>query len=229
MGLCGEVSAVKKRLAAAIVCLLIHASCYVSTEVQVDSRQIPSGFYAPILVVTVQDKVGLDQAHLAELERNAIAIFTSRGISCVSLSDAIGPARSVNPYESLRKKDYRALLEVIIDFWGSKTKILLEPASPSVKSMDTDEGSMIYQPGSIERSEQPSTASSYKQVAMAGSLMDLQTKRVVWTGRAKAGPGLVGRSFIYHRFNRKLDYEELAKHCLRKLAGRLAEVWPKST
>jgi hypothetical protein len=61
---------------------------------------------------------------------------------------------------------------------------------------------------------------------MVGSLVDLPNNQVIWSGRVNAKPAVVGRSFIYHDYNRKLNYEDLANDCLRKLAKELARVLP---
>ena len=49
----------RKRLAGAMLCLLLAAGCYVSTSVKVKNRKLPADFPAVVLVVTFQDQTGL--------------------------------------------------------------------------------------------------------------------------------------------------------------------------
>jgi hypothetical protein len=220
----------KKKLTvtAFILCLLLQSGCYVSTNFAVQSRHLPADFSAPVLVVSLRDKIGLSAEHLAALEQDALKALTDEGINCVSLNEAIGDNEAEDEIQQLTSNDYRALLTIVIAFWGSKTEILPDPVPPSVDSIETDRDSTFYPPGSIERYEKPGPTSSYKEVAMVGSLMDLQTKRLVWSGQVNARPGVVGRSFVYHSFNRSLEHEYLARRCFQKLAGELASVWPKN-
>jgi hypothetical protein len=218
----------RRKLLIAVLCLFLHTGCYVRTKMQTENRQLPTDFSAPVLVVTVQDKMGFDQAHLSRLERDVHQALTAEGIQAVTLTEAIGRVSAGDLGDRLRNNDYRALLKIVITFWGSKTETLHQPVPPSVDSIQTDRDSSLYQPGSIERSEQPGPTTSYKQVAMNGSLLDLQGERIIWSARLRAGPGLVGRSFLYHSFNRSLQYEDLAKDCFRKLSRKLAAILPKN-
>lgn len=215
---------------AVFVGLSFLSGCYVSTSVKVQNRQLPADFSAPVLVVTVQEKAGLDLNDLALLEEKALQNLTAKGINCVSLREAVGEDDLDRATKLLIVEEYRALLKIVIDFWGSKTELLQDPVSTSVGSSDTgpEPGSTFRPPASIDYDESvPGPESSYKEVSMVGYLTDLQSSRLVWSARVNARPAVVGRSCLYHRFNRSLEYEELANRCLKKIAGELSRVWPK--
>lgn len=218
----------RKLLMTAAICLLAQSSCYVSTNLKVQNRYLPADFSAPVLVVTLQEKVGLHQDHLALIEQDALEALTESGINSVTLLEAVGEENPDSATKLLLREDYRALLKIVIDFWGSRTEVLQEPVAPSVDSIQTDRDSSFYPPGAIDAGQQKAgPTSSYKEVVMAGYLTDLQTNRLVWSGRANARPAVVGRSFLYHRFNRSLEHDELAKRCLKKIARELGRIWPK--
>jgi hypothetical protein len=218
------------QILAALVGLSFLSGCYVSTSVKVQNRQLPADFSAPVLVVTVQEKAGLERNDLALLEENALQNLTDKGINCVSLREAVGEDDLDRATKLLIVKEYRALLKIVIDFWGSKAELLQDPVSTSVGSSDTgpEPGSTFRPPASIDYDESvPGPESSYKEVSMVGYLTDLQSSRLVWSARVNARPAVVGRSCLYHRFNRRLEYNDLANRCLKKIAGELSRVWPK--
>jgi len=222
----------KKRLAVVMVCLLLAAGCYVSTSVKVKNRQLPADFSAPVVVVTFEEKTGLGPEQLAVLKEDVLQALTGKGIDSITLNKAVGVYEPDSAIELLLSKDYSALLKVVIAFWGSKSETLQDPVPTSVDSSDTgpDPGSTFREPSSIDQGETvPGPESSYKEVSMAWYLTDLHTSRLIWSGQVSARPGVVGRSFLYHRFNRNLKYEKLAQRCVRKLAGELASAWPKET
>jgi hypothetical protein len=215
---------------ATLVCLLLLNGCYVSTSVKVQDGQLPADFSAPVLVVTVQEKTGLDRSHLALVEENALQALTDKGINAVTLLEAVGKDDPDKATTLLLARDYGALLKIVIDSWGSKTEVLQDPVLTSVGSSDTgpEPGSTFRLPSSIDYDESvPGPQSSYKEVAMVGYLTDLQSSRLVWSARVNARPAVVGRSCLYHRFNRSLEYDDLANRCLRKIAGELGSIWPK--
>jgi hypothetical protein len=218
------------QLLAALGCLLLLGGCYVSTSLKVQNRQLPADFSAPVLVVSFQERAGLDKNQLALLEENAVQALTDKGISCVTLHEAVGEGDPDNATALLIANEYRALLKIVIDFWGSKTELLQDPVLPSVGSSDTgpESGSTLQWPGSINHDESvPGQESSYKEVSLVGYLTDLQSSRLVWSARASARPAVVGRSCLYHRFNRSLEYDDMANRCLKKIARELSRVWPK--
>jgi len=215
---------------ATLVCLLLLSGCYVGTSVKVQNGQLPADFSAPVLVVTVQDKTGLDRRHLALLEENALQALIDKGINSVALHDAVGEDDPDKATTLLLVKDYGALLKIVIDFWGSKTQVLQDPIATSVGSSDSgpEAGSTFRIPSSIDYDESvPGPRSAYKEVAMVGYLTDLQSSRLVWSARVNARPAVVGRSCLYHRFNRSLEYDDLANRCLKRIAGELGRIWPK--
>jgi hypothetical protein len=213
-----------------LVGLCFLSGCYVSTSVKVQNRQLPADFSAPVLVVTLQEKAGMDRNDLALLEENALQNLTDKGIACISLREAVGEDDLDSAIKLLMIKEYRAVLKIVIDFWGSKTEVLQDFVSTSVGSSDTgpEPGSTFRPPGSIDYGESvPGPESSYKEVSMVGYLTDLQSSRLVWSARVNSRPAVVGRSWLYHRFNRSLKYEDLANRCLKKIAGELSRIWPK--
>ena len=218
------------QLPAKIVCLLLLSGCYVSTNVKVQKGQLPADFSAPVLVVTVQDKTGLDSDQLSLLEENVLQALNEKGINSVSLQEAVGEDDPDKAIKLLLDKNYRALLKIVIDFWGSKTEVLQDQVPTSVDRSDTGpaSGSTFRPPGSIDYQESvPGPESSYKEVDMAGYLTDLQNSQVVWSARASARPAVVGQSWLYHSFNDSLKYDKLADRCLKKIAAELGTIWPK--
>jgi len=196
----------------------------------VPNRRLAADFSAPVLVVTVQDKTGLDSNYLALLEEGALQALIDKGINPVTLPQAVGEDDPYKATKLLLAEDYRALLKIVIEFWGSKTEVLQDPVLPSVDSSDTgpESGSTFRSPSSIYQDESvPGPESSYQEVAMVGYLTDLQSSRLVWSARVNARPAVVGRSCLYHRFNRSLEYDDLANRCLKRIAGELGRIWPK--
>jgi hypothetical protein len=213
-----------------LICLLLLSGCYVRTSVKSQTRQLPADFSAPVLVVTVQDKTGLARNYLALLEESALQALTDEGINPVTFYQAVGEDDPYKATKLLLAEDYRALLKIVVEFWGSKTEVLQDPALTSVDSSDTgpDSGSTFRSPTSIYQDESfPGPESSYKEVVMAGYLTDLQSSRLVWSARVNSRPAVVGRSCLYHRFNRSLEHDNLANRCLKKIAGELGRIWPK--
>jgi hypothetical protein len=222
----------EKRLSVVMLCLLLAAGCYVSTNVEVKNRQLPADFSAPLLVVSFEDKAGLHPKQLTVVEEYVLQALTAKGIDCITLNKAVGVDGPENGAEILLNKEYRALLKVVVDFWGSKSETLQDPIPTSVDRSDSGpaSGSTFRLPTDIDHGESvPGPESSYKEVSMAWYLTDLQTSRLIWSGQVSAKPGVVGRSFLYHHFNRNLQYDELAQRCVRKIAGKLAHAWPKET
>lgn len=221
-----------KRLAAVMVCLLMATGCYVSTSVKVKNRQLPADFSAPVLVVTLEERADLGPEHLAIIEEDVLQALNGKGIDSITLNKAVGVEEPVSAIQLLLSKDYSALLKVVIKFWGSKSQTLEDPVQTSVETSDTgpDPGSMFPNIPNIDRDKTvPGPDSNFKEVSMGWYLTDLRTSRVIWSGQVSARPAVVGRSFLYHRFNRNLKYEELAQSCVSKLAGKLASAWPKET
>ena len=219
-----------KRLAAVIACLLMAAGCYVSTNVKVKNRQLPADFSAPVLVVTLEERANLGPEHLAFLEEDVLRALNGKGIDSITLNKAVGVEEPAYAIQSLLSEDYNALLKVVIGFWGSRSETLEDPVQTSVETSDTgpDPGSIFPDIPNVERGETvPGPDSSFKQVSMVWYLTDLRSSRLIWSGQVSARPAVVGRSFLYHRFNRNLQYEELAQRCIQKLAGKLASAWPK--
>ena len=220
----------KKRFALVILSLLLAAGCYVSTSVKVKNRHLPANFTASVLVVTFEDKTGMDPEHLTVLEEEVLQALTGKGIDSITLKKAAGVEGPENEVEMLLSKEYSALLKVVIEFWGSKSETLQDPMPTSVDRSDSGpaSGSTFHSPTDIDHGETtPGPESSYKEVSMTWYLTDLYTSHLIWSGQVSAKPGVVGRSFLYHHFNRNLQYEELAQRCVRKLAGELAHAWPK--
>jgi hypothetical protein len=220
----------RKLVFAAILFLFLHSGCYVSTNLKVKNRQLPADFSAPVLVVTLREKTNLGQEYLTLLEQDVLQAPTEEGINTVTLNQAVDKSEQDRAAKLLLQNDYRALLKVVIDSWGSRSEVLPDAIPPSVESMQTDRGSTFYPPGAIDGGEErPGPTSSYKEVAMSAYLTDLQTNRIVWSGRVNARPAVVGRSCLYHHFNRNLEYDKLAGRCFRKIAGELSRMWPKES
>ena len=220
----------RKLVFVAFLFLFLQSGCYVSTNLKVKNRQLPADFSAPVLVITIQEKTNLGQDYLTVLEQNILQALTAEGINTVTLNQALAGAEQDGATELLLKNDYRALLTVVIDSWGSRSKVLQEQVPPSVDSIQKDRDSTFYPPGAIDGGQQePGPTSSYKEVAMSAYLTDLRTNRIVWSGRVKARPAVVGRSCLYHRFNRNLAYDDLAGRCYRKIAKELGRMWPEES
>jgi len=220
----------RKLVFAAILCLFLQSGCYVSTNLKVKNRQLPADFSAPVLVITLQEKANLGQEYLTVVEQNFLQALTEQGINTVTLNQAVDGSEQVSTTELLLQNDYRALLKIVIDSWGSRSEVLPDPVPPSVDSIQKDRGSTFFPPGAIEAGQQrPGPTSSYKEVAMSAYLTDLRTNRIVWSGRVRARPAVVGRSCLYHRFNRNLEYDELAGRCFQKIAKELGRMWPEET
>jgi len=221
-----------KRLSAVMLCLVLAVGCFVSTSVKVHNRQLPTEFSSEALVITLEEDTGLGLEDLAFLEEDVLKALAERGINSIPLSEAVGVDDPDSINELLLKNDYNALLKIVVKAWGSRTETLQDPVPTSVDSSDTgpDPGSTFRPPYAINSNESvPGPESSYKEVSMVWYLTDLDTGRLIWSGLARAKPAVVGRSFLYHRFNRNLEYEELAERCIRKLAAKLASVWPKES
>jgi len=183
-----------------------------------------------VLVIAFQDKTGLDRNHLALLEESALQNLTVKGINSVTLQEAVGGDDPDAATKLLLAKDYRALLKIVIDFWGSKSEVLQDPVLTSLDSSDTgpEAGSIFRSPTAVDHDQSVrGPESSYKEVAMVGYLTDLQSTQLVWSARANARPAVVGRSCLYHSFNRSLEYDDLANRCLKKIAGELSRIWPE--
>lgn len=230
MNFCSEVFKVKRIPAlVTLIWLLLLSGCYVRTSIKSQTRQLPADFSAPVLVVAVQEKAGMNRDYLALLEESAIQALTAKGISSVTLPEAVGEDDPDNATKLLLARDYSAFLKVVIEFWGSKTEVLQDPIPTSVDSSNTgpEPGSTFRSPTSIHDESVPGPESSYKEVAMAAYLTDLQSSRLLWSARVNARPAVVGRSCLYHSFNRSLEYDNLADRCLKKIAGQLGRIWPK--
>ena len=221
-----------KRLSALMLCLLLAAGCFVSTSAKVNNRQLPADFSAEVLVITLEEDTGLGRERLAFLEEGVLQALTEKGINSITLNMAVGVDDPDGGTELLLKNDYSAVLKIVVKSWGSRTETLQNPVPTSVDRSDTgpDSGSTFRPPSAIDSDESvPGPESSYKEVSMVWYLTDLHTSRLIWSGRVSAKPAVVGRSFLYHRFNRNLEHEKLAERCIRKLAGKLASAWPKET
>lgn len=219
----------KARVALVSLCLLLLAGCYVRTKLQVQSSRIPSEFSSKVLVVAIRDRVGLEEPQLYEVEREAVEILSAQGIPATGVSEAVGAVSMERIREELKRQGYLSLLEIAVTSWGSVTGTVPDLPPASVETRETDRGSTLLGPGAVEESSYPGAETSYKEVAMTASLVDLETGRVMWSVRVNSRPALVGRSYLYHRFNRSLKYEDLAKSCLRKLAARLPPIhWQES-
>jgi hypothetical protein len=220
----------RKLVFAAFLFLFFQSGCYVSTNLKVKNRHLPADFSAPVLVITLQEKAKLGQEYLTVLEQNFLQALTEQGINTVTLKQAVDGSKQDGATKLLLQNDYSALLKVVIDSWGSRSEVLPDSVPPSVDSIHTDRGSTLYPPGAIDSGETvPGPESSYKEVTMSAYLRDLRTNRIVWSGRASARPAVVGRSCLYHRFNRNLAYDDLAGRCFRKIAKELGRMWPEES
>jgi hypothetical protein len=220
----------RKLVFAALLLLFLQSGCYVSTNLKVKNRQLPADFSAPVLVITLQEKTNLGSEYLTPLEQGFLQVLNEKGVNSVTLSQALDKSDQDRATTLLLQNDYRAFLRVVIDSWGSRSEVLPDRIPPSVESIQTDRDSTFYPPGAIDGGgQQPGPTSSYKEVAMSAYLTDLRTNRIVWSGRVNARPAVVGRSCLYHRFNRSLEYDELAGRCFRKIAQELSRMWPKES
>lgn len=209
-----------------LVCLVLLPGCYVHTQVEAQGGRVPPDFSAEVLVVTVRDRAGLTESQVADLEHDAVNALTSRGIPTISLDEATGGPTPSNAKDLLKRRRYVALLEIAVTSWGSKLETLSTSATPSMGTPETEPDTSFFKPGSIEQSEYPGPTTSYKEVGMTASLLDLQDDRVLWSGEFLARPAVIGRSFLYHHFNRKLRFEDLARHCFTRLAAELPRLGP---
>jgi hypothetical protein len=170
MNFCSEVFKVKRiPVLVTLIWLLLLSGCYVRTSIKSQTRQLPADFSAPVLVVAVQEKTGMNKDYLALLEESAIQALTAKGISSVTLPEAVGEDDPDNATKLLLARDYSAFLKVVIEFWGSKTEVLQDPIPTSVDISNTgpEPGSTFRSPTSIHDESVPGPESSYKEVAMA--------------------------------------------------------------
>ena len=209
----------KGTLISLLLCLAVLPGCYVHTQMEVQRGRVPADFSADVLVVAVSDRVGLTEAQVADLEQDAVRALTGRGVRSVSLAEATGVPAPGNPTDLLKRRGYLALLEIAVTSWGSKIEILSTSAAPSVGTLQTGPDTSFYKPGSIEEAEYRGPTTTYKEVAITASLLDLQGDRTLWSGEIIARPAVIGRSFLYHNFNRGLQYEDLARQCFTRLAA----------
>jgi hypothetical protein len=202
-----------------LLCLVLLPGCYVHTQMEGEGGRVPGDFPAGALVVAVRDRVGLTEAQVADLEQDAVQALTRRGIRSVGLNEATGGPAPGDPKDLLKRRDYPALLEITVTSWGSKIEILSTAAGPSVGTLQTGPDTSFYKPGSIEEAEYRGPTTTYKEVGITASLLDLQGDRTLWSAEIVARPAVIGRSFLYHNFNRGLQYEDLARHCFTRLAA----------
>jgi hypothetical protein len=202
-----------------VLCLALLPGCYVHTQMEVQGGRLPADFSAAVLVFDVRDRVGLTEAQVADLEQDAVQTLTRRGVRSVSLAEATGGPPPGNPRDILKRRHYLALLEIAVTSWGSKIEILSTSAGPSVGTLQTGPDTSFYKPGSIEEAEYRGPTTTYKEVGITASLLDLQSDRTLWSVEIIARPAVIGRSCLYHNFNRGLQYEDLARHCFTRLAA----------
>jgi hypothetical protein len=184
----------------------------------VQGGRLPADLSAAVLVVDVRDRVGLSEAQVADLEQDAVQALTRRGVRSVSLAEAAGGPAPGNAKDLLKDGVYPAILEIDVTSWGSKIEILSTSAGPSVGTLQTGPDTSFYKPGSIEEAEYRGPTTTYKQVGITASLLNLQDDRALWSAEIIARPAVVGRSCLYHNFNRSLQYEDLARQCFTRLA-----------
>jgi len=207
-----------------LLCLALLPGCYVHTQMEVQGGRLPADLSAAVLVVDVRDRVGLTEAQVADLEQDAVQALTRRGVRSVSLAEITGGPAPGNPKDLLKRRDYPALLEIDVTSWGSKIEILSTSAGPSVGTLQTGPDTSFYKPGSIEEAEYRGPTTTYKEVGITASLLNLQDDRSLWSADITSRPVIAGRSCLYHNFNRSLQYEDLARRCFT----RLAEEFPRS-
>jgi hypothetical protein len=181
--------------------------------------RVPADFPAGVLVVAVRDRVGLTEAQVTGLEQDAVQTLTRRGIRSAGLNETTGGPAQGNPKDLLKRWDYEALLEITVTSWGSKIETLSTSAGPSVGTLQTGPDTSFYKPGSIEETEYRGPTTTYKEVGITASLLDLRSDRTLWSAEIVARPAVIGRSFLYHNFNRGLQYEDLARQCFTRLAA----------
>jgi hypothetical protein len=186
---------------------------------EVQGGRLPADLSAAVLVVDVRDRVGLTEAQMADLEQDALQALTRRGVRSVSLAEATEGLAPGNPKDLLKRRDYPALLEIDVTSWGSKIEILSTSTGPSVGTLQTGPDTSFYKPGSIEEAEYRGPTTTYKEVGITASLLDLRSDRTLWSAEIVARPAVIGRSFLYHNFNRGLQYEDLARQCFTRLAA----------
>jgi hypothetical protein len=205
--------------------LAILPGCYVHTQMDVQGGRLPADLSGAVLVVEVRHHLGLTEAQVADLEQDAVQALTRRGVRSVSLAEATGGPAPGNPRDRLKRRDYTALMEIAVTSWGSKIEVLSTSAGPSVGTLQTGPDTSFYRPGSIEEAEYRGPTTTYKEVAITASLLDLRDDRTLWSAEINARPAVIGRSCLYHNFNDRLQYEDLARRCFT----RLAEEFPPST
>jgi hypothetical protein len=213
----------KRALMLLLLCLALLPGCYVHTQMESQAGRMPADLPAAVVVVDVRDRVGLAEAQVAELARDAVQILTNRGVPSVSLTEATGASAPKDPKDLLKRRDYQSLLEIVVTSWGSKVEVLSTSAGPSVGTLQTGPDTSFYKPGSIEESEYRGPTTSYKEVGMTASLLNLREDRTLWSAEITSRPVIAGRSCLYHSFNRRLQYEDLARRCF----VRLAEEFPR--
>jgi len=209
-----------------LLCLALLPGCYVHTQMEAQHGRVPADFSADVLVVAVSDRVGLTEAQVADLEQDAVRTLAGRGVRSVSLAEAAGGPAPGNPTDLLKRRGYLALLEIAVTSWGSKIEILSTSAGPSVGTLQTGPDTSFYKPGSIEEAEYRGPTTTYREVGIMASLLDLLDDRRLWSAEIIARPAVIGRSFLYHNFNRGLQYEDLARHCFTRLAAELSRITP---
>ncbi|MBW1979803.1 MAG: hypothetical protein JRJ12_01150 [Deltaproteobacteria bacterium] len=219
---------VRAKAALLSFCLLILFGCYVRTELRSSQQKIPPVITEGILVVAADPSNKLRGDQRLSLEKKAVAALQSEGIDCVGLSDVSNFAASADIKENLKQRGYQALLQIAVSFMGARDEIILNPATPSVDSIDNNRDSLFFKPGSIEQSNYPGSMSTFKEVEVTASLLDLSNGARVWQAQANSRPGLVGRSFLYHSFNRSLNYEDLLQRCIEKIAASLRHAWQQT-
>ena len=208
-----------------LLCLATLPGCYVLTQLEAPGGRLPADLSGGALVVEVRDRVGLTEAQVADLEQDAVQALTKRGVRSVTFAEATGGPAPGNPRDRLKRRDYTALLEIAVTSWGSKIEILSTSAGPSVGTLQTGPDTSFYRPGSIEEAEYRGPTTTYKEVGITASLLDLRDDRTLWSAEINARPAVIGRSWLYHNFNDRLQYEDLARRCLT----RLAEEFPLPT
>jgi len=206
-----------------LLCLALLPGCYVHTQIEMQGGQLPADLSTAVLVVDVRDRVGLTEAQVADLERDAVEALIRQGVPSVSLPEATGGPAPANSRELLKGREYPALLEIAVTSWGSKIETLSTSAGPSVGTLQSGPDTSFYRPGSIEESEYRGPTTTYKEVAITASLLDLREDRTLWSAEVSSRPVVAGRSCLYHNFNRGLQYEDLARRCFT----RLAEEFPR--
>jgi len=206
-----------------VLCLAVLPGCYVHTQMDVQGGRLPADLSGAVLVVQVSNHVNLTATQVADLEQDVVQALAKRGVPSVSRAEVTGGPAPGNSRDRLKRLDYQALLEIAVTSWGSKIEILSTAAGPSVGSLQTGPDSSFYRPGSIEEVDYRGPATTYKEVGMTASLLDLRNDRTLWSAEISSRPAVVGRSFLYHHFNNGLQYEDLARRCFT----RLAEEFPR--